>query len=124
MEYLRLHGIPIPKVLDWSSSSSNALGSEYIIMERVSGKELTDTWYTMTIKERMEIVRKIVDVEKLLFSLRFPACGSIFFKSSLDHDMQSIDLPDTAGFCIGPSTEYLWWYQKRNEIGANGGPCE
>jgi hypothetical protein len=35
MEFLRIHGIPIPKILDWSSSASNQLGSEYIIMERV-----------------------------------------------------------------------------------------
>jgi hypothetical protein len=43
MEFLRIYGIPIPKVLDWSSSAFNQLGSEYIIMERVSGRELADT---------------------------------------------------------------------------------
>lgn len=129
MEFLRTHGIPIPKIFDWSSSSSNQLGSEYIIMERVSGKELADTWYTMTFKERMVVVEKIVDIERLLFGIQFPASGSLFFKDSLDPDDRSADmsednsLKDVGRFCIGPSTEYLWWYQKRNELAANRGPC-
>lgn len=44
MELLRIHVIPVPKVLDWDASSSNQLGSEYMIMERVPGRELADTW--------------------------------------------------------------------------------
>jgi hypothetical protein len=35
MKYLRIHGVPIPKVFDRNSSASNKIGSEYIIMERV-----------------------------------------------------------------------------------------
>jgi hypothetical protein len=38
MEFLRLYGVPIPKFFDWSSSTSNNVGSEYNIVERVSGK--------------------------------------------------------------------------------------
>lgn len=129
MEFLRIHGIPIPKILDWSSSASNQLGSEYIIMERVSGRELADTWCMMTFQERMAVIKKIVDIERLLFGIQFPASGSLFFKNSLDPDVECIDMPeisslnDSSRFCIGPSTEYLWWYQKRNELAANRGPC-
>ncbi|KAH9217729.1 serine/threonine protein kinase [Leptodontidium sp. 2 PMI_412] len=128
MEFLRMHGIPIPKILDWSSSAFNQLGSEYIIMERVPGRELADTWHTMTFKERMAVVEKIVDIERILFGIRFPTSGSLFFKGSLDPDVKSVDMPDhdsledVGKFCIGPSTEYLWWYQKRNELAANRGP--
>ncbi|ESZ90625.1 phosphotransferase enzyme family protein [Sclerotinia borealis F-4128] len=132
MEFLRTHGIPIPKILDWSSSTSNPLASEYIIMERVPGKELADTWLTMTLKERMAIIEKIVHLEKLLFDIKFPASGSIFFKDSLDAGVKTVDMPkseenslkDASRFCIGPSTEYLWWYQRRNELAANGGPWQ
>jgi aminoglycoside phosphotransferase len=60
MQFLRLQGVPIPEVFDWSSSTSNPVGSEYIIMERVPGKELEHTWYTMTVQERMDVVEKIV----------------------------------------------------------------
>ncbi|RFU29476.1 hypothetical protein B7463_g6872, partial [Scytalidium lignicola] len=44
MEFLRLNGVPVPKVFDWNSSSSNEVGSEYIIMERVQGRELEEMW--------------------------------------------------------------------------------
>jgi hypothetical protein len=130
MEFLRLHGIPIPNVLDWDSSVSNDVGSEYIIMERAPGKELENTWYTMKPKERMAAVEKIVDIEKLLFSIQFPASGSLYYKDSLGPDIMKADialnteLGVTDKFCVGPSTEFLWWYQKRDELTVNRGPCK
>ncbi|KAH8590581.1 serine/threonine protein kinase [Bisporella sp. PMI_857] len=108
------HGVPIPKVFDWDSSASNQIGSEYIIMERVQSRELADTWYMMTFKERMAVMEKIIDIERILFSVQFPASGSLFFKDSLDAGVKRI--------CVGPSTEYLWWYQRRSELSANRGP--
>ncbi len=129
MEYLRLHGVPIPKVFDWSSSTDNPVRSEYIIMEKVQGKELEHTWYTMTVKERMAVVEKIVNIERLLFAIRFPVGGSIYFKDSVGTRTTTIDLPlavncgTTDRFCIGPSTEFLWWYQRRDELAVNRGPC-
>lgn len=128
MEFLRLHGVPVPKVLDWSSSA-NQVGSEYIVMEKVPGKELADIWYTMTLRERMKIMEQIVDMERILFNLRFPASGSLFFKDSVEASFKTVDVRKVANlkgierFCIGPSVEYLWWYQKRNELAVNHGPC-
>jgi hypothetical protein len=130
MEFLCMHGIPISKIFDWSSSASNQLGSEYIIIKRVLGRELADTWHTITFKERMTVVEKIVNLERLLFGIRFPANGSLFFKDTLDPDVKSVDilkdnnLKDSSKFCIGPFTEYLWWYQKRHELATNRRPCE
>ena len=130
MEFLRLHGVPIPKIFDWSSSTSNQVGSEYIVMERVQGRELAETWYTMTLKERMAVIEKIVDVERILFGVQFPASGSLFFKDSLNAGFKSVDMPennslkDIGKFCVGPSTEYLWWYQRRHELATNRGPCK
>lgn len=130
MEYLRLHGIPIPKVLDWSCSMTNQVGSEYIIMEKVPGTELQDTWYTMTVKERMDMVEKVVNIEKILFAIRFPANGSLYFKDFLDNSITTIDVPSdvncekTSRFCIGPSTELLWWYRGRGDLVVNRGPCK
>lgn len=130
MEFLRIHGVPIPKVFDWNSSASNQIGSEYIVMKRVEGRELADTWYTMTFKERMAVIEKIVDIERILFSVQYPTSGSLFFKDFLDTGVKSVDIPDNSGlkdtdrFCIGPSIEYLWWYQKRNDLVANRGPCK
>lgn len=129
MEYLRLHGVPIPKVFDWNSSTDNKVQSEYIIMEKVQGKELEHTWYMMTAKERMAAVEKIVDIERMLFAIPFPASGSIYFKDSVGNRTTTIDLPlavnrKTDRFCIGPSTEFLWWYQRRDELAVNRGTCK
>jgi aminoglycoside phosphotransferase (APT) family kinase protein len=130
MEYLRLHGIPIPKVFDWSCLSDNAIRSPYIIMEKVQGKELEYTWYTMTAKERMAVVEKIVDIESMLFAIQFPASGSIYFKDSMESIATETGIPLTVKgdradrFRIGPSTEHLWWYQRRNELAVNRGPCK
>lgn len=130
MEYLRLHSVPIPKVFAWSSSTDNPVRSEYIIMEKVQGKELEHTWYTMTAKEKRAIVEKIVDIEKTLFAIRFPASGSIYFKNSVGAQNTAIDLPlaancgKTQRFCIGPSTEFLWWHQRRGQLAVNREPCK
>lgn len=129
MEFLRSRGVPIPQVFDWDSSASNEVGSEYIVMERISGRELLETWQSMTFKERMAVVEKIVDVERTLFAVQFPASGSLYFTDFLDADEKSVDIPDGAGitsvgkFCVGPSTEYLWWYQNRHKLAVNHGPC-
>lgn len=130
LEYLRLHGIPIPAVFDWNSTTDNLVQSEYIIMEKAQGKELGHTWYTMTAKERMAVVEKIVDIERVLFAIPFPGSGSIYFKDSVGTQTTTIDLPldgnsgRTDKFCIGPSTEFLWWYQRRDELAVNRGPCK
>ncbi|OBT69977.1 hypothetical protein VE03_00381 [Pseudogymnoascus sp. 23342-1-I1] len=128
MEFLRSQGVPIPRVFDWDSSASNEIGSEYIVMERVPGRELSKTWQTMTFKERMAVVEKIVNVERILFGVQLPASGSLYFKDFLGADEKSVDIPDDAGgtsrakFCVGPSTEYLWWYQNRHALAVNHGP--
>ncbi|KFY68186.1 hypothetical protein V498_10721 [Pseudogymnoascus sp. VKM F-4517 (FW-2822)] len=125
MEFLRSQGVPIPRVFYWDSSASNEVGSEYIIMERVPGRELSETWQTMTFKERMAVVQKIVDVERILFGIQLPVSGSLYFKNFLGADEKIVDIPDSAGgvsrakFCVGPSTdnwrEGIEWLYKFGE---------
>jgi hypothetical protein len=130
MEFLRLHGVPIPRVYDWSASAANQVGSEYVIMEKFPGTELQHTWYTMTVQERGDIVEKIVDIEKILFAIRFPASGSLYFKDSLNSSITTVSMPPAIDcgekdrFWIGPSTELFWWCQKRDELDINRGPCK
>lgn len=40
LDFLQLKGIPVPRVYAWSSKSGNAVGTEYIIMEKVPGQPL------------------------------------------------------------------------------------
>jgi aminoglycoside phosphotransferase (APT) family kinase protein len=96
IEFLHMHGIPIPKIFNWSLSASNNIGSKYIIIERAQGRELADTWYAMTFKDRMAIIEKIVEIERILFGIQFPASGSLFFKNTLDPGVRSWIYPKTA----------------------------
>lgn len=130
MVFLRMHGLPIPKIYDWNSTSANPVGSAYMIMEKVQGTELQETWHSMSVERRLQMAEKVVELEKKLFDIPFPACGAIYFKDSLPVGTPVVEIPDCKDesglrrFCVGPSTEYLWWYSKRAELGADIGPCE
>lgn len=127
MLFLKSHGLPTPRIYDWSAQDDNPVGSEYMIMEKARGKDLHETWYSMSIGERLDMVEQIVCLEKQLFEISMPASGGIYLKESLPHGIRTVDFPgdrDGKRFCIGPSTELLWWYANRAELGINGGPCE
>lgn len=99
-------------------------------MEKVRGSALQKTWYSMTVGERLQMVEKIVRLEKTLFEISLPACGAIYFKDSLPAGTPVVAIPGHAAdnglskFCIGPSSEHLWWYSKRDKLGADMGPCK
>ncbi|KAF7513613.1 hypothetical protein GJ744_008907 [Endocarpon pusillum] len=97
-------------------------------MERAQGTLLQKSWYSMTVEERLQMVEKIVLLEKKMFDISLPACGAIYFKDSLPPETTVIGIPgstDDKGvskFCIGPSNQHLWWYAKRDKLGADMGP--
>lgn len=40
LAFLRSHGVPVPKVLAYSADHANAVGTEYILLEKISGRPL------------------------------------------------------------------------------------
>ncbi|KAL5331653.1 hypothetical protein ACEPPN_001188 [Leptodophora sp. 'Broadleaf-Isolate-01'] len=52
MNLVRSYGVPVLKVLDYSDTSNNAVGAEYMIMEKVHGRDLGDVWYELSEKEQ------------------------------------------------------------------------
>lgn len=129
MDYLRSHGFPIPEVYGYSSTSQNPSGTEYIFMEVIPGTNLGDIWYELGESARKTVVRKLVELEARLFSLRFPASGSIFYARDLDasSDKVEIDGGSSSGnksFCIGPDTTLALWFGNRLSLDTFRGPCE
>lgn len=127
MDFVRLHGVPVPKIYTYAATSQNPVGSEYIIMEKVAGKDLGEVWFDMTSKQRLELVTQVVDMETLLFSLDLPANGSIFYKRDLPIELESVEIPGTGeldGFCIGPDVQLRWWYQERAQLPIYRRPCK
>ena len=53
-------GTPVPKVHAWSSrAQSNAVGAEYVIMEKLPGVPLDAVWSQMRIEDRLKVVKAI-----------------------------------------------------------------
>jgi aminoglycoside phosphotransferase (APT) family kinase protein len=127
MDFLRSHGIPVPKVYAYSATSDNAVGVEYIIMEMLEGRQIGDYWYSMTEEERLKITFQVARIEGELFSIPLPASGSIYYSHDLEPSIQRLGLSDceeSSRFCIGPATNLKLWYRERSALSVYRGPCE
>ncbi|KAH4004327.1 hypothetical protein HBI25_044230 [Parastagonospora nodorum] len=127
MEFLRSHDIRVPKIYSYSSTSDNAAGTEYLFMERVCGTHLGDIWFDLSEKARITVVTNLVELESRLFSLEFPASGSLYYTKDLPAGFNKVDIPTPespcdARFCIGPDTRLHLWHGKRLHIQTDRGP--
>jgi serine/threonine protein kinase len=127
MDFLRSHGIPVPKVYSYSATPENVAGTEYLFMELVSGTNLGDIWHDLPEKARIRVVKNIVEMESRLFSLSFPASGSLFYTKDLPAGLNRIDVPIAdyardARFCVGPDTRLGLWYGRRLDLQIDRGP--
>lgn len=62
----------MPKVLAWSSTSSNSVDAEYILMEEAAGIPLEKIWKddkdTLT---KVKVVENVVELQRKLLSVSF-----------------------------------------------------
>ena len=131
MDLVRSYGVPVPKVLDYSATSNNAVGAEYIIMEKVNGRDLGDIWYELSEKERIKVVAQVARLESVLFSISLPGCGSVYYKRDLKNGTEAVNIiagegaVESAGqLCIGPDVAQKWWSDKRDQLSVSRGPCK
>jgi len=124
MDLIRSYGLPVPRIYGYSTTPNNPVGSEYIIMEKTVGKEVGHTWYDLSVKERKSITLEVAKLEAILFSIPLPAFGSVYYKRDLAATDQSIDIPAHEGFCIGPDVALGWWYDRRDTLSIDRGPCK
>lgn len=120
--------VPIPKILDWSDDPSNAIGSEYIIMEHAAGIQLHQKWPTMSISQQIRCIEAIYRKLKEVVDIKFPAYGSVYFAdNSLD---SAYKRPLNENFSVGPHCGTRYWdcnvgesryYDSRKP---NQGPCK
>lgn len=76
--------IRVPEVLAWGSDSVNPVGAEYIILEKIPGVALAERWETNEHFAALKIIDKIVEMEKELKSLEYPAYGSLEIRCPTD----------------------------------------
>ena len=122
LDFLRTNRTSVPRVLGYSTGE-NAVGVEYMLMERLPGKPLSDVWVSLAEEERCHILHKIVLMETKLFANRFPACGSLYYSRDLPPNSHRIDLPgSSSGLCMGPYASTRWWYRERGDLDIDRGP--
>ncbi|KAH8589641.1 phosphotransferase enzyme family-domain-containing protein [Bisporella sp. PMI_857] len=80
MEYVRRHSLmPVPVVIAYSSSASNELGFEWILMEKVDGVPLIDVWDVMSFDSKVNLTVEFAGFMKQLQACRFPMFGNLNF---------------------------------------------
>lgn len=123
IDFLRtVLGLPVPKILDYSTSPENPVGAEYIIMERVNGESLESRWLSLTTGEVKHVMTQIAEMEQRIFSFRFPAYGSLHHKHDLSDESQ-IEL-QVEDFSIGPIAGRQFWHGERQQMKLDRGPCK
>ncbi len=120
--------IPIPKILDWCDNSSNAIGSEYIIMEHSTGVQLPHKWSTMSGEQQIRCIMALMENVQQMTSIEFPAYGSLYFD---DVQIESVfKQPYAPGYVIGPHCGTTFWNcnvgesRYYNSTKPNRGPCK
>lgn len=69
MGFLRdVLGLPVPRVLAYSSSSDGPVGAKYIIMGRVRGESLASRWLSLTTQEVKHTMVQLTEMEQKIFS--------------------------------------------------------
>ncbi|RAK89144.1 phosphotransferase enzyme family protein [Aspergillus costaricaensis CBS 115574] len=131
LEFLRANlKIPVPQVLSWSSSSqTNPVAAEYIIMEKAQGQQLSEVWYNMSEAQRFRLVRNLVHIERGLMEAKFTLHGSLYYRDTFPQGRSIAALPglDTdirSKYVFGPTTHRSFWEDEVENLDIDRGPWE
>jgi hypothetical protein len=112
----------VPKVLGYNTqASTNAIGAEYIIMDKCRGVELGRLWDDLSGKQKIDIVRQLPTYSAQLMKAGFPYYGSLYYAKDIP-DIQGTEVDGT--FSIGPTTSRTWFDDRRGEVDVHRGPCK
>jgi aminoglycoside phosphotransferase (APT) family kinase protein len=127
LTYLRAEGLPVPKVHGYSALSDNPVRTQYILLEKLEGRPLSDDWFSLPNKTLVKVMKQLVALEKKLLAIRLPASGSLYFSHDLPSESPGVSvlrLPQGEGeVVVGPSAAYAWWYRERAALETARGPC-
>ncbi|KAL6303990.1 hypothetical protein BKA93DRAFT_315121 [Sparassis latifolia] len=96
--------IPCPRVLGWSSTPSNPVGSPYILMDHAPGIPPFAKFYKETQDRRLKILDSLAKLHACFARpLPFSQFGSIYFALDvIARNRGDIDLSDPSMYRIGP----------------------
>ncbi|KAF8600090.1 hypothetical protein BDV93DRAFT_497071 [Ceratobasidium sp. AG-I] len=70
--------VPVPKIHLWNSNAENAVGAEYLVMEKIKGVSADSVWETLDLKKKVRTVTDLAKHLHALFRCRFYAAGSLY----------------------------------------------
>lgn len=124
MDYLRNHlAIPVPRVIAWDyrTDKDNAVGAEYIVMEKIEGDILASRWNSLSSQELGEVIQEIVRFESRILMTRFPKYGSLYYTDYVEQRFRDCEIKGR--FCVGPIATKIFWDDKRSQLKLDRGPC-
>lgn len=117
--------LPVPRVLSWDCDASNPIESEYIIMEKVKGVPLSQTWFGLSLTTKYKIIMQIVDIEARLCSATFPTHGCLYYTANTTEEKNhTLASNPRERFRIGPVVDPLLWRDERYDMPLSRGPCQ
>jgi aminoglycoside phosphotransferase (APT) family kinase protein len=100
IDFIRAHGVPTPRVFGYAVNG-NPVGSEYILMKKLTRQPLGDAWFDLSEQQRLQVLHDLVKLEAKLSGIRLPASGSIYYTRDLDHNIPKVNIPGlNSQFCI------------------------
>ncbi|EFQ98054.1 phosphotransferase enzyme family protein [Nannizzia gypsea CBS 118893] len=136
LEFLRtILDIPVPKVLAWSSPGTqlNPVGAEHMLIEKVGGRQLSEVWDSMSERQRFNLVKSVVEIEKKLMNTSFTGYGSLYYKDECEGSnskcFRAISTDKVPGkekevsrFVIGPTTGRAFYFDNDEKQNVSHGP--
>jgi len=108
------------------------VGAEYIIMERLTGVQLSSVWTTLPIDKKTEIIKTLAAYQEAWMSAAFKQYGSLYYAQDIPKrpDQPAFSYIDKDGaeiedqrFMIGPTVHRQSIDYGRAEVDFNRGPC-
>lgn len=125
LDLVRANGVRVPRVLCYSTDAENIVGAEFMIMEKLPGRPIVDSWFDLSEDQRLKITSEVVQTEVKLSKIDLPAYGSIYYERDLPAEIARTAIAptsDSKGLCIGPYVSLRWWYRERGSIRIDRGP--
>ena len=113
LDYIKRHtNIAVPTVIAYDSSSDNALGFEWILMEKISGEPISNIWRGLSDSSKVAITREIASyVLHMRENCLFHGIGALY---------RGVDNEE---FAIGPIvTQFVFMGARRQLLTRNRGP--
>ncbi|PGH20050.1 hypothetical protein AJ80_03700 [Polytolypa hystricis UAMH7299] len=103
---------------------ADLVGSDYILMKRVQGRQLSEAWPTMSESQRFGFVKRLVAIKAKPANINVLNFGSLYFRGTFSDSLPALGRPaDTIGrYVLGQATDRLYWIDGREGMSLDRGP--